>query len=71
MYPIGVGLFGHLSGLSWEACSVVKQCKNTVCPIVVCVAWKCFGKLALSLNHAKIQCILLVGGFLDGGLKMS
>ena len=37
VYPIGVGLFGHLSGLSWEACCVVKQCKNTVYPIVVCV----------------------------------
>ena len=37
VYPIGVGLFGHILGVSWEVCFAVKPWQNTVYPIVACV----------------------------------
>ena len=62
MYPIGLGLCGHISGVSWEACFVVNLRKITAYPVVVCIfglildmSWKAD---IMFLNHAKIQCIL-------------
>ena len=53
VYPVGVGLFGHVLEVSWEVCFVLKTMKIQ-CIISLCVplepSWKCLGKQVLSLN---------------------